>query len=166
VYDFTLLSYVTVGHTFILIKSSHSTTSPSTAAREHLIVPEMTIATPPDCLPCMENELLPTDKDISWTTIYRATIHVRWLLSRLIMKHPHILIPPLPDEDEPGYYADGDYVEKKRLQVERLLRKVLSRRYFSGDADVHIFLSNQPVSRSRFIHHIVFSRYTLYLYIA
>lgn len=76
-------------------------------------------------------------------TIFRNYNQIAWLHARLLARYEHVLIPPLPEK--PGA-TDADYVEKKRLQMERFLVKLFARQEIvESDSDVQYFLGESMV---------------------
>lgn len=70
--------------------------------------------------------------------LFRTFKQVEWLHDKLVNKHRDLFIPPFPEN--PTSY-EADYIEKKRLQVERFLRKIFSRKEIVEDGDTQYFLS-------------------------
>lgn len=66
---------------------------------------------------------------------------------------PDFVIPPLPDLLNANLLDDQDYVEQKRLQVERFLARVGRRSEFVADKNVRYFLSNEMVCRLESTEH-------------
>ncbi|RUS20791.1 hypothetical protein BC937DRAFT_94370 [Endogone sp. FLAS-F59071] len=77
------------------------------------------------------------------TPLFRSFPQINWLHSRLVFSLPDFVIPPLPDLLNASLLDDQDYVEQKRLQVERFLARVGRRSGFVADKDVRYFLSNE-----------------------
>ena len=73
-------------------------------------------------------------------TLYRTFHHLTWLYHHLQSTFPHLLLPPLPDPPTPS--SDPQYLEKKRMQVQRWLRKVCGRSEWQQDKDFLFFLSD------------------------
>lgn len=61
---------------------------------------------------------------------------------------PELTIPPLPDPPNANLVEDQDYVEQKRLQVERFLVKMGRRSEFVAHGDVRYFLSSEMVGEA------------------
>ncbi|KAI3659348.1 hypothetical protein MP638_003222 [Amoeboaphelidium occidentale] len=83
-------------------------------------------------------KIVVSPEDDRATVLFRTFKQVEWLHDKLVNKHRDLFIPPFPEK--PTSY-EADYIEKKRLQVERFLRKIFSRKEIVEDGDTQYFLS-------------------------
>ncbi|KAL0091648.1 hypothetical protein J3Q64DRAFT_1635804 [Phycomyces blakesleeanus] len=67
---------------------------------------------------------------------------ISWLHDALGRNFPLIVIPPLPEPPLLASMDDQDYVERKRLQVGRLLEKIIKRKVLADHPDFIHFLSS------------------------
>lgn len=56
------------------------------------------------------------------------------------------MLPPLPDQPISSLIDDQDYVERKRLQIERFFDKIMGRSELTENADFIHFLSADMVN--------------------
>ncbi|KAF7727290.1 hypothetical protein EC973_007806 [Apophysomyces ossiformis] len=79
--------------------------------------------------------------DLVAPTAFRSFQQIAWLHERLTRAFPTIVVPPLPDPPLSSRMDDQDYVERKRLQIERFFEKIIRRKVFADHADFTHFLS-------------------------
>ncbi|KAI9485378.1 MAG: hypothetical protein EXX96DRAFT_544902 [Benjaminiella poitrasii] len=76
------------------------------------------------------------------TTLFRTFQQISWVYHGLKGAFPDIVLPPLPEKPTPSFIDDQDYVEKKRLQMERFFNRITSRAELTRHKDFLHFLSN------------------------
>ncbi|CAG8574120.1 13983_t:CDS:2 [Funneliformis mosseae] len=74
--------------------------------------------------------------------VYRTYQQLNWLYSRLCLRLPEYVIPPIPEPPIPNLLDDLDYINRKRVQVERFLQKLGNRSKFVENMDFKYFLTN------------------------
>jgi hypothetical protein len=62
------------------------------------------------------------------------------------MAFPTVVLPPLPEQPMLSHIDDQDYVERKRLQIERFFDKIMGRQELTEHADFIHFLSSDMVN--------------------
>lgn len=65
-----------------------------------------------------------------------------WLYQHLTNKYPGVIVPPVPEKHAIGRFEE-DFVENRRVQLERMLRKLGAHNILQKDADFHLFLTSQ-----------------------
>ncbi|KAI8376527.1 uncharacterized protein BYT42DRAFT_389870 [Radiomyces spectabilis] len=80
--------------------------------------------------------------DLAQTIAFRSFQQISWLHDRLAHAFTEVVIPPLPEPPVESRMDDQDYVERKRLQIERFFEKLMRRRVFANHTDFIHFLSN------------------------
>lgn len=107
--------------------------------------PSTATATPASTLPTTSTALPSVSLGLSTTSpteVFRTYQQCAWLHAKLADRFPHILLPPFPDPPAPIASADGDYCEKKRLQMERYFSKMFARsEVVATSGDLRYFLS-------------------------
>lgn len=68
-----------------------------------------------------------------------------WLGNQLGITHPGVVIPPLPEKQAMGRFQE-DFVESRRVALERFLQKVVAHPLLFDDADVRVFLESETFS--------------------
>ncbi|OAD01592.1 hypothetical protein MUCCIDRAFT_165460 [Mucor lusitanicus CBS 277.49] len=74
-------------------------------------------------------------------TSFRTFQQISWIYYKLKKSYPTIVLPPLPDQPISSLIDDQDYVERKRLQVERFFDKIMGRYELTSNDDFIHFLS-------------------------
>ncbi|CAI2162276.1 12819_t:CDS:2 [Funneliformis geosporum] len=74
--------------------------------------------------------------------VYRTYQQLNWLYSRLCLKLPDYVIPPIPESPILNLLDDLDYINRKRVQIERFLQKLGNRSKFVKNMDFKYFLTN------------------------
>ncbi|GAA5812158.1 hypothetical protein MFLAVUS_005608 [Mucor flavus] len=75
-------------------------------------------------------------------TCFRTFQQISWIHNKLKRKFPTVVLPPLPEQPITSHIDDQDYVERKRLQVERLFQRIMERSELTEHADFIHFLSS------------------------
>ncbi|SCU85448.1 LAME_0D01376g1_1 [Lachancea meyersii CBS 8951] len=70
----------------------------------------------------------------------------RWLYRQLQNNHWGKIIPPPPEKQAVGRFKD-DFIESRRLQMERMLTKIAQDKKFQDDVDFMMFLQSQNFSQ-------------------
>ncbi|KAH9271518.1 hypothetical protein BASA83_006373 [Batrachochytrium salamandrivorans] len=68
-----------------------------------------------------------------------------WLYNQLVSKYPGAIIPPVPEKHAIGRFQE-EFVEARRLALERFIRKVVAHPTLQPDADVRLFLESETFS--------------------
>ncbi|KAI9032265.1 Vps5 C terminal like-domain-containing protein, partial [Hyaloraphidium curvatum] len=68
-----------------------------------------------------------------------------WLFNQLSIGHPGVIIPPLPEKQTMGRFQE-EFVESRRVGLERFLQKITSHPMLFDDADVKVFLESETFS--------------------
>ncbi|CEG69870.1 hypothetical protein RMATCC62417_05866 [Rhizopus microsporus] len=102
----------------------------------NLTVPEA--AATPDTI---QFKLVYTDSE-GETVVFRTFPQISWIYNRLSKAFLTIVLPPLPEKPLTSQIDDQDYVERKRLQVERFFKKLTSRAELVNQQDFVHFLSS------------------------
>jgi hypothetical protein len=79
-------------------------------------------------------------------TCFRTFQQISWIHYKLKKAFPTVVIPPLPEQPISSHIDDQDYVERKRLQVERFFEKIMGRTELTEHADFVHFLSSDMVN--------------------
>lgn len=66
----------------------------------------------------------------------------RWLYHRLQYSHQGRIIPPPPEKQAVGRFND-QFIEHRRVSLERMLQKVAQREELAGDLDLRCFLQSE-----------------------
>ncbi|KAL9556087.1 hypothetical protein MBANPS3_002047 [Mucor bainieri] len=74
-------------------------------------------------------------------TSFRTFQQISWIYHKLKKSYPTIVLPPLPDQPIFSLIDDQDYVERKRLQVDRFFDKIMGRPELTSNDDFIHFLS-------------------------
>ncbi|KAG1051483.1 hypothetical protein G6F46_001495 [Rhizopus delemar] len=74
--------------------------------------------------------------------VFRTFPQISWIHNRLTKAFPTIVLPPLPGKPLTSQIDDQDYVERKRLQVERFFKKLTARTEIVNQEDFEHFLSS------------------------
>ncbi len=82
--------------------------------------------------------------------LFRTFQQVSWIHYRLKKAFPTVVLPPLPEQPMSSHIDDQDYVERKRLQIERFFEKITSRPELYEHPDFQHFLSSDMVSKVSF----------------
>jgi hypothetical protein len=77
--------------------------------------------------------------------VFRTFPQISWIHNRLTKAFPTIVLPPLPGKPLTSQIDDQDYVERKRLQVERFFKKLTARTEIVNQEDFEHFLSSDMV---------------------
>ncbi len=93
-------------------------------------------------------------------TVRRRYSDFLWLYNQLTEAHPGIIVPPVPEKHAIGkqhcfpfcaaqstFLAcigrfEGDFIEGRRLALERCLKRVLAHKTLRWDADLRVFLES------------------------
>ncbi|KAI9312607.1 Vps5 C terminal like-domain-containing protein [Dichotomocladium elegans] len=75
-------------------------------------------------------------------TVFRTFQQISWLHEKLGRAFPELVVPPLPEQPSSARMDDQDYVERKRLQVERFFEKTIRREAFYTHPDFIHFMSS------------------------
>ncbi|KAI0233141.1 Vacuolar protein sorting-associated protein vps5 [Massospora cicadina] len=65
-----------------------------------------------------------------------------WLHEQLTSGNPGVIVPPPPEKHVLGRFQD-DFIEFRRIGLERMLRKIVAHPHLYGDPDVKIFLESE-----------------------
>ncbi|KAL0074876.1 Vps5 C terminal like-domain-containing protein [Phycomyces blakesleeanus] len=65
-----------------------------------------------------------------------------WLYNQLTLGNPGVVVPPVPEKHALGRFQD-EFVESRRIALERCLRKVVSHPMLYGDPDLKVFLESE-----------------------
>lgn len=79
-------------------------------------------------------------------TCFRTFQQISWIHNKLKKAFPTVVLPPLPEQPMSAHIDDQDYVERKRLQVERFFEKMIGRPELTEHADFIHFLSSDMVN--------------------
>lgn len=93
--------------------------------------------------------------------MFRTFPQISWIYNRLSKAFLTIVLPPLPEKPLTSQIDDQDYVERKRLQVERFFKKLTSRAELVNQQDFVHFLSSDMVCIElySYISKLTFSRH-------
>ncbi|KAJ1657105.1 Vacuolar protein sorting-associated protein vps5 [Dispira simplex] len=65
-----------------------------------------------------------------------------WLFNQLAANNPGVIIPPIPEKQSLGRFQD-DFVESRRLGLERFLRKVTRHPLLNDNPELRLFLTSE-----------------------
>ncbi|KAJ3174820.1 Vacuolar protein sorting-associated protein 5, partial [Irineochytrium annulatum] len=65
-----------------------------------------------------------------------------WLYNSLSNRHPGVVVPPVPEKHAIGRFQD-EFVEARRLALERCLRKIVVHPLLQSDEDLQMFLESE-----------------------
>ncbi|KAJ9064172.1 Vacuolar protein sorting-associated protein vps5 [Entomophthora muscae] len=65
-----------------------------------------------------------------------------WLHEQLSNGNPGVIVPPPPEKHVLGRFQE-DFVESRRLGLERMIQKIMTHPHLYGDPDVKIFLESE-----------------------
>ncbi|CAO3592236.1 unnamed protein product [Absidia cylindrospora] len=65
-----------------------------------------------------------------------------WLYNQLTNGNPGVIVPPVPEKHALGRFQD-EFVESRRIALERCLRKMVSHPMLYGDPDLKVFLESE-----------------------
>lgn len=65
-----------------------------------------------------------------------------WLYNQLTNGNPGVIVPPVPEKHALGRFQD-EFVESRRIALERCLRKTVSHPMLYGDPDLKVFLESE-----------------------
>ncbi|KAI8887432.1 Vps5-domain-containing protein [Backusella circina FSU 941] len=64
-----------------------------------------------------------------------------WLYNQLTLGNPGVIVPPVPEKHALGRFQD-DFVESRRMALERCLQKIVAHPMLYGDPDLKVFLES------------------------
>ncbi|KAG2192052.1 hypothetical protein INT47_012301 [Mucor saturninus] len=65
-----------------------------------------------------------------------------WLYNQLTLGNPGVIVPPVPEKHALGRFQD-DFVESRRIALERCLQKIVAHPTLYGDPDLKVFLESE-----------------------
>ncbi|KAI8363814.1 Vps5 C terminal like-domain-containing protein [Choanephora cucurbitarum] len=65
-----------------------------------------------------------------------------WLYNQLTSGNPGVIVPPVPEKHALGRFQD-DFVESRRIALERCLQKIVAHPMLYGDPDLKVFLESE-----------------------
>ncbi|KAH8554393.1 Vps5 C terminal like-domain-containing protein [Umbelopsis sp. PMI_123] len=65
-----------------------------------------------------------------------------WLYNQLTTGNPGVIVPPVPEKHALGRFQD-EFVESRRIALERCLRKIVAHPMLYGDPDLKVFLESE-----------------------
>ncbi|KAI8985457.1 Vps5 C terminal like-domain-containing protein, partial [Pilobolus umbonatus] len=65
-----------------------------------------------------------------------------WLYNQLTVGNPGVIVPPVPEKHALGRFQD-DFVESRRMALERCLKKIVAHPMLYGDPDLKVFLESE-----------------------
>ncbi|KAI8366083.1 Vps5 C terminal like-domain-containing protein [Radiomyces spectabilis] len=65
-----------------------------------------------------------------------------WLYNQLVLGNPGVIVPPVPEKHALGRFQD-EFVESRRIALERCLSKIVSHPMLYGDPDLKVFLESE-----------------------
>ncbi|KAG2199765.1 hypothetical protein INT46_009006 [Mucor plumbeus] len=65
-----------------------------------------------------------------------------WLYNQLTLGNPGVIVPPVPEKHALGRFQD-DFVESRRVALERCLKKIVAHPMLYGDPDLKVFLESE-----------------------
>ncbi|KAI0644233.1 Vps5-domain-containing protein [Trametes meyenii] len=68
-----------------------------------------------------------------------------WLYETLSMNNPGVVVPPVPDKNPFGRF-DNEFVQQRRLALEKCIQKITSHPVLQKDADLKLFLESDTFS--------------------
>ncbi|KAH9847575.1 Vps5 C terminal like-domain-containing protein [Lenzites betulinus] len=68
-----------------------------------------------------------------------------WLYETLSMNNPGVVVPPVPDKNPFGRF-DNDFVQQRRLALEKCIQKITGHPVLQKDADLKLFLESDTFS--------------------
>ncbi|QLQ81997.1 hypothetical protein HG537_0G02510 [Torulaspora globosa] len=80
--------------------------------------------------------------DGSYAKVIRRYSDFRWLYRQLQNNHWGTIIPPPPEKQTVGRFKQ-DFIENRRCQMERMLRRIASRASLQNDQDFLMFLKSE-----------------------
>ncbi|KAK9704533.1 Vacuolar protein sorting-associated protein vps5 [Basidiobolus ranarum] len=80
--------------------------------------------------------------ELSVTRRYRDFL---WLYDQLVSSHPGVIIPPVPEKHALGRFQD-DFIEARRVALEKCLRKIAAHPKLNNDSDFKFFLESDNFS--------------------
>ena len=64
-----------------------------------------------------------------------------WLYETLSMNNPGVVVPPVPDKNPFGRF-DEEFVQQRRLALEKCIQKIASHPVLQKDTDLKLFLES------------------------
>ncbi|RUS18363.1 Vps5 C terminal like-domain-containing protein [Endogone sp. FLAS-F59071] len=77
-------------------------------------------------------------RDFTVTRRYRDFL---WLYTQLTTGNPGVVVPPVPEKHALGRFQD-EFVESRRVALEKCLRKIVAHPMLYGDPDLKLFLES------------------------
>lgn len=68
-----------------------------------------------------------------------------WLYETLSMNNPGVVVPPVPDKNPFGRF-DNEFVQQRRLALEKCIQKIAAHPVLQKDADLKLFLESDTFS--------------------
>ncbi|CDH53365.1 sorting nexin 3 [Lichtheimia corymbifera JMRC:FSU:9682] len=65
-----------------------------------------------------------------------------WLYNQLTLGNPGVIVPPVPEKHALGRFQD-EFVESRRIALERCLQKIVRHPMLYGDPDLKVFLESE-----------------------
>ena len=67
-----------------------------------------------------------------------------WLYNQLTTHNPGVIVPPVSEKHALGRFQD-EFVESRRIALERCLRKMTAHPMLYGDPDLKLFLESESL---------------------
>ncbi|KAI8067607.1 Vps5 C terminal like-domain-containing protein [Gongronella butleri] len=71
-----------------------------------------------------------------------------WLYNQLTHGNPGVIVPPVPEKHALGRFQD-EFVESRRIALERCLRKIVAHPMLYGDPDLKVFLESESFNSEK-----------------
>ncbi|ORX55775.1 Vps5-domain-containing protein [Hesseltinella vesiculosa] len=71
-----------------------------------------------------------------------------WLYNQLTFGNPGVIVPPVPEKHALGRFQD-EFVESRRIALERCLRKIVTHPMLHGDPDLKVFLESESFNSEK-----------------
>lgn len=75
-------------------------------------------------------------------TVHRRYRDFLWLSNKLSNKYPGVIIPPVPEKHAIGRFQD-EFIESRRIALERFIQKVALHPILQNDSDLGLFLESE-----------------------
>lgn len=85
------------------------------------------------------------DVRTSNTAVLRRYSDFLWVYEKLHQERPGSIVPPLPDKQPVGRFSPA-FVEERRLQLERFLRRTATHPELADAPSLHVFLTSDDVT--------------------
>ncbi|KAL7751668.1 Vacuolar protein sorting-associated protein vps5 [Sorochytrium milnesiophthora] len=81
----------------------------------------------------------------STSSVTRRYRDFLWLNNRLVSRYPGVIVPPIPEKQTMGRFQD-DFVESRRLALERCLTRIAAHPALYNDDDFRVFLESEMLA--------------------